>query len=133
VTAITTRNQRRALKTQSARWPIRLIEIPPSDWPPQYNPHRKRVWRSRDYLVQEFTAEPPAIARLSINRAAVVGNAWADNITWEELMEIKTKCGYADRDAVEIYPPVADVVHVANLRHLWILDEKLPFAWRSNP
>jgi hypothetical protein len=34
-------------------------------------------------------------------------------------------------DAVEVYPPAGDVVNVANMRHLWVLRDRLPFAWRG--
>jgi hypothetical protein len=43
---------------------------------------------------------------------------------------IKNAVGYQDRDAVEVYPSQTDVVNVSNMRHLWILPEKLDFAWR---
>jgi hypothetical protein len=59
------------------------------------------------------------------------GDRWADNITWDELQALKTQCGYGGHDAVEVYPPTRDVVNVANIRHLWVLAEKLPFAWRK--
>jgi hypothetical protein len=47
------------------------------------------------------------------------------------LQRLKAECGYADRDAVEVYPRERDVVNVANLRHLWVMREPLAFAWRG--
>ena len=32
---------------------------------------------------------------------------------------------------MEVYPRTADLVNVANMRHLWVLPELLPFAWRK--
>ncbi|MGL0761287.1 DUF4222 domain-containing protein [Citrobacter freundii] len=57
---------------------------------------------------------------------------WKDGISWDALQEIKNAVGYADRDAVEIYPAQKDVVNVANMRHLWIVNEPLNFAWRKD-
>lgn len=47
-------------------------------------------------------------------------------------MDIKRQLGYGDFDAVEVYPKDNDVVNVANIRHLFILNEPLPFIWRKN-
>lgn len=126
---ITTRAQRRELLRQNAKMPRELQLVPRREWPDQ-NSLRRRVWRSRDYLVQEFDAPAPALVRLSVNRTTVDGDCWADGIAWEELQDIKTQCGYQDHDAVEIYPAVHDEVNIANMRHVWIMRERLPFAWR---
>ena len=128
-----TRAQRRELERQNAKLPRELQLIPREVWPNPNGPQR-RVFRSRDFLVQEFDAPAPACVRLSVNRTTL-GEAgrWIDNITWDELQEIKAQCGYQHADAVEVYPPVGDVVNVANMRHLWILRDRLPFAWRKRP
>lgn len=39
--------------------------------------------------------------------------------------------GLADSWAVEVFPADADVVNVANMRHLWILPDAPAFAWRK--
>ena len=57
---------------------------------------------------------------------------WKDGISWDALQEIKSAVGYGDRDAVEIFPAQKDLVNVANMRHLWIVPESIPFAWRRN-
>lgn len=88
--------------------------------------------RSREFLVQEFEAQAPAVVRLSINRVELAGDRWVDGISWEELQRIKSECGYGQADAVEIYPPKDDEVNVANMRHLWVLRDPLSFAWRSH-
>jgi hypothetical protein len=89
------------------------------------------VWRSRDYLVQVY-AERPGLHRLSINRSELAADGgWQDGISWEEIQRIKSECGFGDRDAVEIYPCDGDVVNVANIRHIWVFDEPLDFAWRG--
>ena len=81
--------------------------------------------------VQEFSADLPAIVRLSINRTLLSGERWEDGITWDELQSIKMQCGYGDFDAMEIYPADRDIVNVANMRHLWIMASPLKNAWRN--
>lgn len=128
----TTRAQRRQLERDNAKQPDRLQEIPRAQWPANAPPTIMRVFRSRDFLVQEY-AHPSAhvIARLSVCRTSISGNRWKDGITWDDLQRIKNECGYGDVDAVEIYPADDDVVNVANMRHLWVLDSRIPFAWRK--
>ncbi|MBC3253529.1 hypothetical protein H8I91_25005 [Serratia fonticola] len=100
-------------------------------WPAsQYDPTRTAVYLNGDFLVQVFTEEKGVI-RLSINTVNMRSDGrWKDGISWDVLQEIKNAVGYADRDAVEVYPAAADVVNVANIRHLWVMPEKLGFAWR---
>lgn len=132
------REQRRAAKqvlaAENKKWPEHLVPWDPEDWPTSGPPGIVRVFRSRQFLVQEFTATAPAIARLSVNRTAIAGVRWVEGVTWDELQAIKAQCGYGDHDAVEVYPRDVDVVNVANMRHLWILDpaQPLPFAWRAS-
>ena len=87
------------------------------------------VYKSSEFLVQIFNLnnEP---TRLTVNKVKRKGNDWADGITWDQLMHIKRLLGYADKCAAEIYPPDKDIVNVANMRHLWIVD--MPdFAWKK--
>lgn len=90
-----------------------------------------KAWRSREFLVQEFAALPDGVFRLSVNRTHVDPGSlrWVDGITWDDLQRLKREAGYGDREAVEIYPPDGCVVDVANIRHLWILPDRMPFSW----
>lgn len=127
----TTRAQRRQLERDNAKLPVALQQLPPHEWPQHLRDgNRLRVWRSRHFLVQEFKADAPALVRLSINRTAVTGDRWQEGIDWETLQGIKNEIGYAGLDAVEVFPRQIDTVNVANMRHLWVLAEPLPFAWR---
>lgn len=127
-----TRAQRRQLERENQKWPMSLQEIPRDQWPQTPTADtRLRVLRGRDFMVQVFEAEAPAIVRLSVNRTTLAGNRWDENITWDQLQWIKAQCGYPERDAVEVYPPTWDIVNVANMRHLWVLEGYLPFAWRN--
>jgi hypothetical protein len=130
MTIVSTRNQRRLLKKESRKLPARLTEVPRDLWP-YHDGGQMQVFRSSEFLVQVFAGPSDAvIARLSVARTRLVGHDWSDRITWDELQEIKNQCGYFDRDAVEVYPQAADVVHVANMRHLWVMADRLSFAWR---
>ena len=132
------RAQRRAadalMRAENAKWPETLRLWPREEWPAhmQGAPGVIGVFRSRGFLVQVFGEPWPVVVRLSILRTSIkVSGDWREDITWEELQRLKREAGYGDFDAVEVYPPDADVVNVANLRHLWILPAGfLPFAWR---
>lgn len=125
-----TREKRRALERINAKQPAALQEVPKSEWPTTtFDPNRLRVWRSRDWLVQEFAAPAPAIVRLSVSRPNRTATGWQENVTWDEMQAIKNEVGYFDKSAVEIYPSAFNVVNVANMRHLWVLAAPLAFEW----
>lgn len=97
-----------------------------------------QVWQDADFLailypVPDFLL----IHRLTVVRAAGVGLngrgrvVYRDGITWDDLMQVKRDCGFADRWAVEVFPSEHEIVNVANMRHLWLLPEAPPFAWRA--
>lgn len=108
------------------------------EWVPLALPdaHRARgciaALRNRWFLVQVFV-EPSGYTRLSVNRTSLTGDArrWADGITWDELMVAKAAAGYAARWCVEAYPPDDAVIDIANIRHLFVLDEAPPWAWKT--
>lgn len=109
------------------------MRIPRDKWPVQKQAKIKRVevYLSTGFLVQVFNEDP--YTRLSINRTSVNEEGmWDEHISWDEMMAIKIALGYDEKDAVEVYPPIKDVVYVANIRHLWIMPEPLPFAWRAD-
>lgn len=131
------REHRRAaakhLQEQNARWPAYLLEVPRAEWPEYVPPGLLTVWRSRSYLVQVFNeGRAGVLVRLSVNRTAIrAGGEWAQDIPWEDLQRLKAECGYADFDAVEVFPRHSNVVNVANMRHLWVMAEPLAFAWQA--
>jgi hypothetical protein len=116
------------LREANNDYPDYLIEVPRACWPFD-SPSLKRVWRSRHHLVHVYD-EPGDIVRLSICRAEVNGQRWADGIPWDVLQKLKKQCGFGDRAAVEVFPPDSDVVNVANMRHLWVLPQPPAFMWR---
>jgi len=102
----------------------RLALVPESQWPTSANDEtRKRVYRSRKFLVQEFLKN--GITRLSVNRVAHRNGGWKEGIAWDELQAIKSEVGYGEMTAVEVYPPNSEVVNVANMRHLWLCSEPI--------
>ena len=109
-----------------------MQEVPRSEWPffTAWETIPIRVWRSRDYLAVLYEQRADGMRRLTVNstrrmpnRKREKGFDWRDGITWDELQRIKNECLGEDVWCVEVYPPQADVVDVANMRHLWPLDE----------
>ncbi len=130
---MSTRHVRQLMKKENARRPMGLVPIPKSKWPEdRFDTRRIGVWRSREFLVQAFD-EGEGVIRLSVNRTTLLpdGN-WADGISWDDLQRLKGEAGFGDAFAVEIYPENCNVVNVSNMRHLWILLERLPFAWSAD-
>lgn len=128
-----TRSERRAHAKQiKARFADELREIPKSEWPTIAGRPPLRVLASRTFLVMIY-AEEHALCRISVCRTTLErAGRWADGISWDELQELKRQVGHGDDFAVEVYPPDADVVNVANIRHLFVIHPSAaPFAWRK--
>lgn len=129
------RAERRARAAQHRALPEVLVEVPTHLWPTAMiglSRPPERVWRSRGFLVQQYVVDGEP-TRLSINRLRMLGNGrWADGITWDEIQNLKSQAGYGERWAVEIFPAARDLVDVANVRHIWLLDEAPEFAWGRN-
>lgn len=94
----------------------------------------RRAWMSRNFVVQLYDFEE--YPRLSVQRSGCSAlirerNRDVRPISWDDLMEVKAAVGYGDSWAVEVYPPDSEVVDVAMMRHLWILPEAPPYAWRK--
>lgn len=130
----TTRAERRQVAADNSKHGEALEAIPRELWPVTFkNVCLTQVWRSRRFLVQVYENEhPDVVARISVNRTTPGSNIdrWEDGITWDDLQDIKGQLGFGFGMAVEIYPAANRIVNVANMRHLWVLVEELPFAWR---
>lgn len=127
---IVTREMRRQLERDNAKFPLALTQLPRPEWHDRAPAGVFEVWRSRGHLVQIY-AERNGIERLSINATAIraAGDRWEEGIDWETLQRLKRECGRGDRWAVEIFPADAHIVNVANMRHLWLLPQAPEFAW----
>ena len=89
-----------------------------------------QVWRSRDFLVQLYFEAKTGFHRLSCTRTELKSDgSYKDGITWDELMRLKREAGFGNKWAVECYPADAEIVNVANHRHLFLLPAKPPFGW----
>ena len=109
-----------------------LQHMPEAKWPSKRPPNLFAVMRSADFLVQLFQ-EADQIVRITVNRTMInSAGGWLEGITWDDLQQIKSECGYGHRDAVEVYPAEPDVVNVSNMRHIWVLPEPVPFKWTRN-
>lgn len=134
-----TRNQRRALaavtRKQAAAWPARLAPIPRDEWPPRDGMRPLAVWRSRAFFAQVYSVSPldgVEVRQLTVNRVTLgVDGHWDQNISWDELQACKRETGHGDWYGVEVYPRDRDLVHVANMRHLWLLARPLGIGWFS--
>lgn len=86
------------------------------------------VWMSRVYIVQMIRHTMESWWRLSIRR---IDNAEIRE-RWDELQHIKDELLGSDAMAVEVYPPLGDVVQDFPMRHLFIVpnDFMLPCVWR---
>jgi hypothetical protein len=108
-------------------------KVPRELWPSgPSTADRVEVWLCTDFLVQVFDM-PNCPRRLSVNRTRHAGSRWEAGITWDDLQECKRAAGYGDRWAVEVFPADVDLVNVANMRHLWLLDEAPAWEWRRKP
>jgi hypothetical protein len=118
------------LREQNKRFGPHLVEIPRCDWTgdPLHQP--VRVWQSKDFCVQQRESNGHTL--LCVCRTAINSDGgWKDGITWDELQRLKCEAGYADRWAIECYPPNDLVVNVANFRHLWLLPQPPAFGWHK--
>lgn len=123
----------KAIARENAKYGAVFVRIPEEAWPrtEPVSEKLKELWRNREFVVQVY-AEKDGIFRLSVCKTAVtIQGRWVDGISWDELQAIKNAVGFGEYDAVEIYPKDDDVVNVANMRHLWIMNGELPFVWRK--
>ena len=105
---------------------MRMREIPRYEWPVDNDDDNViKVFIGRGFLVQ--IRQHGDCLRLSINKIKHWFDegkpVWEDGITWDDLQAIKNDCGYADRWLCEYYPAEDEVVNVANIRHLWLMDK----------
>lgn len=126
--------KRNYLRDENKKWAHELRELDREDFPPiaQLYPDKapRRIWRSREFLVQLFVDRPSGMNRLSVNRTEIFGDGkWKDGITWDDLQRLKREAGFGAMQAIEFYPPDEDIVYDANIRHLWLMDQPLSFAW----
>jgi len=122
------------LKQDNKGYPAHLVDVPKEFWPLTWKADPRleyvRVLRSSKFLVQIIVEHPSENVRMSVSRTMIdhQGN-WKADISWEELQQVKYEAGWGEFICVEIYPANANVVNVANMRHLWLLPEGTQMGW----
>ena len=125
------RERRLKLKKDNKTYPNHLVELEISEEKQSRQPTLMRALRSRYFLVQIF--EDGDVIRMSVNKTDVNNDgSWKENISWEDLQQLKRQAGYGTSYAIEVYPRDVDLVNVANMRHLWILDKPLKIGWSKS-
>lgn len=111
---------------------MNLANVPKDHWPiGMYDARRIEVWQNSAFLVQVFD-EGMGVVRITVNRTKMkAAGKWRDGISWDELMNIKRLVGFGGHFAVECYPEDANIVNVSNMRHLFVMPERLWFAWKK--
>ena len=117
---------RREMARTNRQRPEVLTPLPREMWPEHGDPNVFAVFVSRRYLAQLFEEED-GVVRVSVCRTELneAGTGWRDNLSWDELMEVKRQVGLGENYAVEVLPPDKDIVNVANMRHFWVLPERV--------
>lgn len=125
-------------ESEAVKRPAVMTEIPREELPYGFRHHPgapETVYQSRRFLAQLYRdqcAGTEGALRLSVNRCTLNPDGrWQENLSWNELMQVKRECGFGDWYAVEVYPRDRDIVNVANMRHLWLLTTPLPIGWFS--
>lgn len=121
--------------------PAELVRIPLDELPDHASPPPGLLecWRSRTLLVQVYrVAKHPDVLRASVQH--VLDTVWlrksfpghAKGITWDELQEVKRQIGRGEELALEVYPPDAELVNDAPMRHLWLVPRSAaPWMWTA--
>ena len=113
--------------------PDTLKEVPRSQWPYE-NKDCLHVYKNANTVIQVLDNKAPATANTPWEGTLLVSikHTRAKNpkqyakgshdieITWDDLYAVK-KHLWPNQIALEIHPPTADLVNVANMRWLWIL------------
>lgn len=122
------------LQIDNLGYPVELKQIPRAQWPAMEAMRAEskpfEVWRSRGFLVMFYFDD--GYVRMSALRTELrTDGRFEDLISWDEMQRLKAEAGRGDKWAVEIFPPDAAVVNVANLRHLFFLKEPPPYGWHK--
>jgi hypothetical protein len=87
--------------------------------------HRNKVFSVLDRKV-DLTVEN-GVRHLAISSLSGI------RPTWHEMQRIKDELAGKEATAVEVYPPHEEVVDGADMFHIWVLPDRLPFGLRVWP
>lgn len=96
----------------------------PSKYPGSWLQDVKTVCRNGLYavLIREFD-----VAGMTVWHCAITCGL-AHEPSWKEKMRIKCELFDPEATAVEICPPVSELVDEADMYHLWVMNASLPFS-----
>jgi hypothetical protein len=124
---------RQYLRDTNKKYPEHLVLVQKEDWGKTERSTGHdiiRVFRSRDFALQ--VVNQGGHTRLTVNRTSLDSEGeWVDDITWDELMVLKSEAGFGHCWALEVYPPESELVDDANRRHLFLVNEPPAFAWKN--
>ena len=133
VLARVSRNERRKALADAARarksgdWgPWEIVTFPKGTIGNGWSNEFEKCHRNRVFAVLDRTL-PNGVRHLTISSLSDV------RPTWPEAQRIKDEIAGADATAVEVYPPHDQIVDGANMYHLWVLTEPLPFTLSARP
>ena len=128
---------RKDMAAANKKRPATMTPLPKDQWPEPKGAAPVEVWISRYYLAQvydegkKYQMAGKPVLRVSVCRTTINDNwEWEENLSWDELMEIKRQIGRGEEYAVEVLPADKDIVNVANMRHFWIMPESL-VGWQK--
>lgn len=122
------RNERRMiLKTASkarasglwGEW--EAVELPNGIAPGGWLKEIRRAHRNKVFSVLERPLAS-GVVHLAVTSLSEIRPSW-----WE-MQRIKCELAGEQATAVEVYPPSDEVVDEANMFHIWVLPEALPFS-----
>lgn len=122
------RNQRRSLLKAEERnrangtWgPWEILTFPKGTIGKEWSHGFDTAHRNKVFSVLDRTLEN-GVRHLAISSLSGIRPAWG------EMQRIKDELAGCDKTAVEVYPPATEIVDQANMFHIWVLPEPLPFS-----
>ncbi len=129
-----TAGQRLQLAEMNAASSDHMTQLRPEEMPPSSRDDTfVSAWRSKRFLAQVYREANGSI-RISVCRSEwdLQKQSWREDISWDDLMQIKQQIGYSNAWAYECFPPEVETINVANMRHLFIPSEQPTFGWRND-
>lgn len=102
-----------------------------------YGKSHKEIKRIRKFIAevnQRFGEKFVEIPREEIGRCQYGttikdDGSFDDGISWDRIQQIKSAVGFGDYWGLEVFPTDKTLVNVSNIRHIWLFEERPPFAW----
>ena len=130
------KTDKKATTAVDHRWPPHLVNVVKEHWiGDNYPDNLTAIFRSDRFIVQVL-AESDKLTQLLISRVDSNSRPTgrADDISWDDLMNLKCQAGFAGQCCVEIYPPAGWEVQYPKtegtppqIRHLWVYVDVVPY------